>query len=165
MNLQTIRRKRKIMWPAFLSKKSRILSKHLTFQKDDIPQLRQDVEEKLDEYCAQYLTEDIDDTHPKIKIITLCSKFLQSSGLYLNAKMELKEATNEYEKHMEAKMKNKKYWSKKQIRRNAGKIAYKTKKIDKIMEKIFFYEYEMKFYLDRLKFAEQELRHPNQEEQ
>lgn len=154
------------MWPSFLSKKSKALTKLLSFQKEDVPQIRQDVEEKLDEYYASLLTEEDDDeSNPKVQIIILCSKFLQSSGNYLAAKFDLRVATEEFEQHMEAKMKNGKYWSKKLVRRNAGKIAYKTKKIDKIMERLFFYEYEMKFYLGRIKSAEQVLHHQGQEEQ
>lgn len=153
------------MWPSFLSRKSKILSKLLHYQKEDIPQLRQDVEEKLDEYSAIIFHNNLDETHPMIQIVLLCTQFLQASGNYLNAKIDLNEATNDFESHMEAKMKNGKFWSKKTNRRNAGKIAYKTKKIDKIMERLFYYEYEMKFYLQRIKSAEQVLHHQAQEEQ
>lgn len=153
------------MWPSFLSKKSKALSKLLSFQKEDVPQMRQDVEQKLDEYYASLLTEEDDESNPKVQIIVLCSKFLQASGNYLSAKFDLKIASEEFEEHMEAKMKNGKFWSKKLVRRNAGKIAYKTKKIDKIMERLFYYEYEMKFYLNKLKSAEQVLLHQDREEQ
>lgn len=127
--------------------------------------MRQDVEQKLDEYYASLLTEEDDESNPKVQIIVLCSKFLQASGNYLSAKFDLKIASEEFEEHMEAKMKNGKFWSKKLVRRNAGKIAYKTKKIDKIMERLFYYEYEMKFYLNKLKSAEQVLLHQDREEQ